>query len=64
MSQYKTVQEAVAAAYEALNEAERLADESGEGFRFSPEYGMGGYFNPEEENEYTGSNWFPSSLGC
>jgi hypothetical protein len=64
MSEFKTVREAVAAAEFALEQAERLALESGEGFRFSPEYGMGGYFDPKEENEYTGSNWFPSSLGC
>lgn len=64
MSQFKTVQEAVTAAYAALEEAERLAEETGEGFRFSPEYGMGGYYDPEDENEYTGSHWFPSSIGC
>lgn len=64
MSKYKTVQEAVSAAYEALQEAEQLADETGEGFRFSPCYGMGGYYEPGEENEYTDNAWFPSSLGC
>lgn len=65
MSEYKTVKEAVAAATAALEEAERLALETGEGFSFHPCYGMGGYFDPEEENDYTdGSHWFPSSLGC
>jgi hypothetical protein len=64
MSEFKTVKEAVEAAYAALAEAEQLALESGEGFGFHPTYGMGGYFDPEEENEYTGDNWFPSSLGC
>ena len=64
MSEFKTVSEAVAAAYAALAAAEDLALETGEGFNFSQAYGMGGYFDPEEENEYTGDNWFPSSLGC
>ena len=64
MSEFKTVKEAVEAAYAALAEAEQLALESGESFGFHPAYGMGGYFDPEEENEYTGDNWFPSSLGC
>lgn len=64
MSKFKTVGEAVAAAYEALAEAEDLAIETGESFSFSPAYGMGGHFDPESENEYTGDNWFPSSLGC
>lgn len=64
MSQFKTVKEAVDAAYAALQEAQHLAEETGEGFRFSPEYGMGGYYDPEEENEYTESHWYPSSLGC
>lgn len=64
MSEFKTVSEAVAAANAALAEAERLSLETGEGFGFHPCYGMGGYFDPEEENEYTGDHWFPSSLGC
>lgn len=64
MSKFKTVSEAVAAAYAALEEAEQLASESGEGFGFYPTYGMGGYFDPEEENDQTGNNWFPSSLSC
>lgn len=64
MSEFKTVKEAVSAAYEALQEAERIADETGEGFNFSPVYGMGGYYDPGEENEYTENSWFPSSLGC
>ncbi len=64
MSKYKTVQEAVAAAYEALEEAERIAMETGESFGFCPEYGMGGYFQPEYQNEYTSTHWHPSSIGC
>lgn len=64
MSQFETVKEAVAAAYAALAEAERLATETGESFQFSPAYGMGGYFDPEDEDEDTGGHWFPSSLGC
>lgn len=61
---FKTVEEAVKAAHEALAEAEALADETGKGFPFSVEYGMGGYYDPEEENEYTGTHWHPSSVGC
>lgn len=64
MSEFKTVKEAVAAAYDALAQAEDLAIKTGESFSFSPAYGMGGCFDPEEENEYTGDNWFPSSLSC
>lgn len=64
MSEFKTVKEAVSAAYEALQEAERIADETGEVFSFSPVYGMGGFYDPEEENEDTGNNWYPSSIGC
>lgn len=60
--EYKTVEEAVSAAYAALEEAERIALETGKGF--SPVYGMGGYFDPEHENECTDNYWHPSSLGC
>ena len=63
-TKFKTVEEAVKAAYEALAEAEQLADETGKGFRFSPEYGIGGYYDPEDENENTGTNRHPSSLSC
>lgn len=63
-TKFKTVEEAVKAAYEALAEAESLADETGESFHFSVVYGMGGSYDPEDENEYTGTNWHPSSLGC
>lgn len=63
-TEYKTVKEAVAAAYAALEAAERLADETGEAFHFSPCYGMGGYYDPGEQNEYTDNSWYPSSVGC
>jgi hypothetical protein len=64
MTEFKTVSEAVAAAYEALGEAERIALETGEGFSFSPAYAMGGYFDPESIDEDMGTHWRPSSLNC
>ena len=63
-TKYKTGAEALKAAHEAIAEAEQLADETGTSFHFSVEYGMGGTYDPEDENEYTGTNWHPSSLGC
>lgn len=50
--------------HDDLNEAEALADETGESFGIDPAYGMGGHYHPDETNEYTGNNWFPSSLSC
>lgn len=61
---YNTIKEAVAAAYAALERAEEIALETGQGFSFSPVYGMGGYFDPEEIDEDTDSHWYPSSMGC
>ena len=61
---FKTVDEAVAAAYAALAQAEELSLETGEGFSFSPAYGMGGYFDPESVDYDTDQNWRPSSLSC
>ena len=45
-------------AYEALYSATCLADEYEMSFSFSPEYGMGGYYDGEE------GNWNPSSQSC
>lgn len=41
-----------------LKECEKLATETGIGFEFSPVYGMGGYFDPEQQE------WLPSSQSC
>lgn len=60
----KTLKEAVAAAYAALSEAEDIALATGESFIFEPVYGMGGYFDPESENEDNGTYWHPSSTSC
>ena len=56
--------EAVQKIYDAIEEAEKISLETGEDFGLSVEYGMGGYFDPTEENDETGSHWFPSSLSC
>lgn len=71
---YKTVEEAIDAAYEALNIAEKLADERGDGFSFEPAYGMGGtYYTAEETERYDGvgynlsageAGWVSSSEQC
>ena len=36
-------------AHDAIHEAENIADETGVGFTFSVEYGMGGYYNPKKK---------------
>lgn len=45
-------------AYDALTEAQQIADEHGLSFSFSPEYGMGGYYDGED------AEWNPSSQSC
>lgn len=56
--------DAVKKIYEAIEEAEAISKETGESFRLSVEYGMGGYYEPSEENEDFGGHWFPSSQSC
>lgn len=56
--------EAVQKIYDAIEEAEKISLETGVDFCLDVEYGMGGYFDPTEENEVTGSHWFPSLLSC
>lgn len=56
--------EAVQKIYDAIEEAEKISLETGVDFGLDVEYGMGGYFDPNEENEVTGSHWFASSLSC
>lgn len=60
----KSLCEAVDKIYEAIAEAERIADETGESFGIDIAYGMGGYYEPTEEHEDIGGHWFPSSLSC
>lgn len=60
----KKISALVQNAYDSIHQAEALADEHGISFSFSPEYGMGGYYDPEEINDSTGNHWYPSSLGC
>lgn len=48
----------VQAAYAALGEAESFATEHKLDFNFSPEYGMGGYYDGDE------GEWNPSSQSC
>lgn len=55
---------AVEKIYEAVAEAERISDETGESFLLDISYGMGGTYDPEYENEYTDTHWHPSSLSC
>lgn len=40
-------------AYDALNEAEAIADALGEGFSFEPSYGMGGYYTPDPNHFFS-----------
>lgn len=57
----------VGAAEENIAEAEKLADEFGLDFGFSPAYGMGGTFYGEGHpwiNGYTEQGWNPSSMSC
>ena len=47
---------AVDAVYLALEEAVKISDEVGEGFDFSPVYGMGGYYTPKLNVHYISYN--------
>ena len=58
------LEEAVQAIYDAVGKAEEISLETGESFSLDIAYGMGGYFDPEDENEYDESHWFPSSQSC
>jgi hypothetical protein len=53
-------------AYDALNEAESVADEHKLGFSFCPTYGMGGYYEGDENARWSENDdgWQPSSQGC
>ena len=58
------ISECVSEAYAALERAEAIADEFNVGFSFSPFYGGGGYYNPEETSEYSEDHWHSSSHSC
>lgn len=64
MSDKTKLQEAVKKIYEAVAEAESISNETGESFYLEIEYGMGGYYDPDNENDYCESHWFPSSTSC
>ena len=53
-------------AYEALGNAELLANEAGVSFDFSVEYGMGGtyYGNPDDNYYNKRQGWQSSSSSC
>lgn len=58
------LENAVSKIYEAVREAQEISNKTGESFRLSIEYGMGGYYDPTDENDDLDSNWWPSSLSC
>ena len=58
------LENAVSKIYEAVREAQEISDKTGESFHLSIEYGMGGYYDPTDENDDLDSNWWPSSLSC
>lgn len=60
----KELKAAVNKIEQAIAEAEFIAEQCGESFTLEPAYGMGGTFDPRDENEDTGSFWHPSSLSC
>ena len=64
MSDKTKLQEAVKKIYEAVAEAESISNETGESFSLDIVWGMGGYYDPEDINEYTDNHWFPSSASC
>jgi hypothetical protein len=47
----------------SLRECEKLADEAGICFSFSPIYGMGGTYYPTKDNRGQSGDWMPSSEG-
>jgi hypothetical protein len=59
------IAELVQQAYDALNEAESVADEHKLDFSFSPAYGMGGTYYPAgHEYKWVEEGWNPSSQSC
>lgn len=60
----KKIEELLQNAYDSISQAEAIAQEYNLTFRFELEYGMGGYYDPNETNDYGDSHWHPSSLSC
>lgn len=58
----KLIDEKVSEAYAALSEAQAIADAHKLAFRFSPAYGMGGWYEGERDGADDG--WMPSSQSC
>lgn len=54
----RLISEKLGQAYALIEECEVLAAEAGIGFRFNHVWGMGGYYNGEDEE------WLPSSQSC
>lgn len=52
-------------AMESLEKAKTIADKYNVSFRFSPAYGMGGSYDPDEwDSSDSSSGWRPSSQSC
>ena len=50
---------------EAVAKAMAISDVSGVEFSLDiGGYGMGGWYDPENKQEYTESHWHPSSMSC
>lgn len=50
--------------YALRSECEALARESGVEFHFSAAYGMGGWFDPEDDSDESDNGWRASSRSC
>ena len=59
----EAISEHVAAAYAAIQEAEKLADEFGLEFSFDLTYGMGGTYIGKNYSERAGHDWYSSNEG-
>jgi hypothetical protein len=68
----KLIAEKVQEAYRLINEAAEISDQSGVGFGFNVAYGMGGYYQPNSDPDWSSSDfygeyhsgWQASSQSC
>ncbi len=58
------IDELVKEAYAKITEAEELSEQSGLEFYFSPAYGMGGTYYPENNAWEVSPGWSASSQSC